>query len=110
MLVHKDDRSKTAFVSPLGLFQFKTMPFGLCGAPATFQRLMDQVIRGKQKFARAYLDDLVIFSHTWEEHLDHLSQIFQCLFDAGLTVKLKKCQFGMSKCSYLGHVVGEGLT
>ena len=86
------------------------MPFGLCGAPATFQRLMDRVIRDKGGFARTYLDDLVIFSSSWEDHLDHLSQIFQRLEDAGLTTKLRKCQFGMSECSYLGHVVGGGLT
>ena len=108
VMVAESDRSKTAFISPLGLFQFKTMPFGLCGAPATFQCLIDQVIQGSQPFTRAYLDDVVIFSNTWEEHLTHLCQVFQRLTDAGLTIKLKKCQFAMEECVYLGHVIGKG--
>ena len=108
--VSEADRSKTAFISPLGLFQFCTMPFGLCGAPATFQRMMDQIIWGRHHYVRAYLDDLVIFSKTWEEHLEHLNAVFQLLQDAGLTIKLKKCQFVMQECSYLGHVIGHGVT
>ena len=101
-------KEKTAFVTPYGLCQFRVMPFGLNGAPATFQRLMDQVIRGAEDFTGAYLDDLVIFSKTWEEHLGHLRNIFTRLRQANLTAKPKKCQFGMSKCTYLGHVVGGG--
>ena len=101
------DRNKTAFVSPLGLFQFTTMPFRLCGAPATFQRLMDSILRGQHTFTRAYLDDIIIFSRTWEAHLIHQEQVFKRLQDAGLTIKLKKCQFGMEECSWrLGHRIG----
>ena len=59
-----EDREKTAFVSPKGLFQFVTMPFGLSGAPATFQRMMDSTLRGTEAFAGVYLDDIVIFSKT----------------------------------------------
>ena len=59
--VAEKDRHKTAFITPGGLCQFKMMPFGLCGAPAMFQQMMDQVIRGLHKFANAYLDDLIIF-------------------------------------------------
>lgn len=103
------DRDKTAFVSPLGLHRFTTMPFGLCGAPSTFQRLMDDVLRGQSSFARAYLDDIVIFSNGWEEHLTHLSMVFDRLQKAGLTVKLRKCQFAMEECSYLGHRIGGGV-
>ena len=107
--VMEPDRDKTAFVSPLGLFRFTTMPFGLCGAPATFQRAMDSVLRGKGEFARAYLDDIAIFSNSWEEHLQHLETVFECLETAGFTVKLKKCQLGMSECLYLGHRIGGGV-
>ena len=64
--VAEEDRHKTAFITPRGLYQFKMMPFGLCGAPTTFQRMMDQVIRGLHKFANAYLDDLIIFSASWK--------------------------------------------
>jgi len=85
------------------------MPFGLSGAPATFQRLMDQVIRGLEDFSAAYIDDLVIFSSSWEEHLDHIRAVLDRLRQAGLTAKPRKCQFGMSHCVYLGHVVGGGV-
>jgi hypothetical protein len=69
---------------------------------------MDRVLRGLDEFAAAYLDDVVVFSSTWKEHLDHLRQVMERLQDAGLTVKLRKCQFGMDHCVYLGHVVGSG--
>ena len=106
--VAEEDRHKTAFTTPLGLFQFRVMPFGLSGTPATFQRLMDHVIRGMHQFTNAYLDDLVVFSSSWEEHLDHLTTVLASLQEAGLTAKPSKCQFAMSECTYLGHVVGGG--
>ena len=102
------DRAKTAFTTPFGLYQFNVMPFGLQGAPATFQRLMDGVLRDLDQFSAAYLDDVIIFSETWEDHMLHLTTVFQRLREAGLTVKAKKCQFGMSHCVYLGHIVGNG--
>ena len=107
--VAREDQEKTAFVSPLGLFHFQTMPFGLCGAPATFQRLMDQVIRGLP-FARAYLDDLVVFSLSWDEHVPHLRTVFNRIQAAGLTIKAQKCQFAVEECTYLGHTIGLGCT
>ena len=102
-------RAATAFTTLFGLFQFKVMPFGLQGAPATFQRLMDHLINGMDSFAAAYLDDIVIYSSTWEEHLAHIRAVFESLREAGLTVKSQKCQFGMSQCVYLGHIVGSGV-
>ena len=85
------------------------MPFGLSGAPASFQKLMDRILRGSQEYSEAYLDDVVIFSETLEEHLKHLTDILERIRKAGLTVKLGKCQFAMSQCVYLGHVVGNGM-
>ena len=70
--VAKEDRHKTVFNSLFGLYQFCVMPFGINGAPATFQRLMNKVVQDMEKFAHAYLNDLVIFSDTWEEHLVYL--------------------------------------
>ncbi|KAI2645080.1 Transposon Ty3-I Gag-Pol polyprotein [Labeo rohita] len=67
-----NSKSLTAFGTPVGLYQFTVLPFGLHGAPATFQRLMDQVLQGCEEWAAAYLDDVVIYSHNWEEHLSHL--------------------------------------
>ena len=105
--VAKVDRPKTAFATSFGLYQFNTMPFGLQGAPATFQRLMDCVIRGLE-FAAAYLDDLIVFSESWEDHLIHICSVSERLRKAGLTAKAKKCEFGASECVYLGHIVGSG--
>ena len=106
--VSKECQPKTAFVTPFGLYQFTVMPFGLQGAPATFQRLMDRVIQGLGEYSAAYLDDLIVFSHSWTEHLSHLRSVFERLRAAGLTAKAKKCQLGMSQCVYLGHIVGNG--
>ena len=108
MPVADEDRHKTAFTSPFGLYQFCVMPFGLNGAPATFQRLMNEVVRDKENFAQAYLDDLVIFSDTWSEHLSHLQTVLERLQGFGLTAKMAKCQWAMGECTYLGHVIGGG--
>ena len=70
---------KTAFITPQGLFQFTVMPFGLQGAPATFQRMMDQLLRGMSGYSAAYLDDFVIYSHSWEDHLQHIRRILDRL-------------------------------
>ena len=106
--VSADAQQKTAFTTPFGLFEFKRMPFGLQGAPATFQRMMDKLLDGLGGFARAYIDDLVVFSTSWEEHLQHLRTVLQRLQKVGLTAKPTKCQFGMTECTYLGYVVGGG--
>jgi len=84
------------------------MPFGLHNAPATFQRLMNRVLQRCQKFAQAYIDDVVVFSKTWEEHLEHLRAVLTALQQAGLTLKLPKCQFGLKEVKHLGHIVGGG--
>ena len=98
-------QEKTAFATPFGLFEFMVMPFRLHSAPVTFQRMINHVLSGCQDFARAYI---VVYSRTQEEHLDHLWQVFTRLQGAGLTVKIKKCQFGRPKVPYLGHLVGGG--
>ncbi|KAI8496819.1 hypothetical protein Bbelb_254740 [Branchiostoma belcheri] len=102
-----DSKSKTAFATPFGLYQFHTMPFGLHGAPATFQRLMDNMLRGTEEFADSYIDDLDIFSE-WDEHLLHLREIFTRLRNARLTVKPSKCHFAMKVVPLLGYVAGGG--
>ena len=72
-----EDKAKTAFTTPNGLYQFTVMPFGLSGGPATFQRLMDTVLRGTEKFTGVYLDDVVICSNNWAKHLDHIAEVFK---------------------------------
>ena len=69
---------------------------------------MNQVLKECQGFAQSYIDNVVVYSQSWEEHLQHLRKIFICLQKAGLTLKLPKCQFGLSKVHYLGHVIGDG--
>jgi len=98
------DVEKTAFSTPEGLYQFKRMPFGLSNAPATFQRLMDKVL-GKLKYTMAlvYLDDVIILSSSFEEHLLHLDQVLAYLDDAGLRLKASKCHFLRKEVVYLGH-------
>ena len=107
--IAEESKPKTAFITPFGLYQFHVMPFGLQGAPATFQRLMNRVLLGFEDFSAAYLDDIIIFSETWNDHLHHLRQVLESLKSAGLTVKMRKCQLGMDECSYLEHVVGNGM-
>ncbi|CAM5139039.1 unnamed protein product [Natator depressus] len=87
-----DARLKSAFITPLGLYEFLTLPFGLKGAPATFQRLVDQLLRGMESFAVAYIDDICVFSQTWEDHVSQVRQVLDRLQGAGLTVKAEKCK------------------
>ncbi|XP_040195045.1 uncharacterized protein LOC120928035 [Rana temporaria] len=99
---------KSAFITPFGLYQFLVMPFGMKNAPATFQRMIDELLDGLQDFACAYLDDIAIYSQTWEEHLRHLGIVLDRIRDANLTLKPDKCNIGMSEVQYLGHRVGCG--
>ncbi|HEY1645698.1 MAG TPA: reverse transcriptase family protein, partial [Candidatus Saccharimonadales bacterium] len=86
------DAEKTAFSTSRGHYQFLVMPFGLTNAPATFQRLMDNILRDFQLFCLVYIDDIIIFSETFEVHLVHLSKVLQRLIDSHLVVKPSKCQ------------------
>ena len=93
----------------MGLYQFTRMPFGLTGAPSSFQRLMDTVMRGLL-FVRTYIDDVIIFSKDESQHKEHLNIVFQKLQGAGLTLRGKKCHIGMDKVFYLGHTFsGAGM-
>ena len=105
------DREKTAFITPFGLHQFRVMPFGLSNAPATFQRLMEQVLAGLHwSTCLVYLDDIIVFSRIVADHLDQLRDVFTCLKNAGLTLKPSKCHLLQMEVRYLGHVVsGKGI-
>lgn len=84
------------------------MPFGCRNAPATFSRLVKKVLCGLEEFADAYLDDIIIFSNSWDEHLHHLNLVLNKIGRAGLTLKLSKCEFANAQIDYLGHRVGLG--
>ena len=99
----KDSRAKTAFVTPFGKYKFLMVLFGLAQAPAYFQLLMNQVLEGLN-FVMIYLDDIIIFSNSEEEHLLHLEEVFHQLREAGLKMKRSKCNFFKSQIHYLGHL------
>ncbi|KAJ1210124.1 hypothetical protein NDU88_005492 [Pleurodeles waltl] len=90
----KGAKEKSAFSTPEGHYQFRVMPFGLKNAPATFQRLVNGVLAGKDAYCVAYLDDKAVYSSSWEEHLLHLKEVLKALRQAGLTIKASKCQIG----------------
>ena len=92
----------SAFVMAEGLYLCNVLQFGMKNAPATFQRLMNGVTDG-MSFVVTYIDDVVVFSNSWEEHLGHLRQLFERLKGAGLVVNLPKCEFGKGEVTYLGH-------
>jgi len=98
------DQHKTAFITHCGHFEYTVMPFGLKNAPATYTRLMDAVLNGLLgKFVINYLDDAVIYSETWEEHLEHLKEVLYRFRSAGLRLNLEKCEFGYAEIKILGH-------
>ena len=108
--VDDKDKEKTAFTSQRGLYEYNVMPFGLANAPGIFQQLMSTVLRDMSHFSLAYLDDVIIFSPTLEEHQKHISQIFECLREHKLKMKISKCKFVQSETQYLGFIVdGNGI-
>ena len=106
--MEEEDKEKTAFTCWKGLYEFNVMPFGLKNAPPTFQRLMNKVLDGYiNKFVVVYIDDIMIYSKTFEEHIEHLEKVFQRLVEANLMVKFKKCKFCLQNIEFLGHIVGR---
>ena len=104
--VRNEDQDKTAFITPFGVYKFTRMPFGLRNAPATFQRLIDRMRVGLPDVKLlAYLDDLAIFSQTFEQHLEDLQRVFTQLKEFGLTANRGKCHFCCSTIKYLGHYI-----
>ena len=108
--VHPDSQEKTAFVTPQSLFEFRVMPFGLCNAPSVFQRLMKRVLMGLNPaegpdFVSVYIDDVLVFSRTLKEHLEHLRLVIQRLTEANLKLKPVKCRFACKEVEYLGHLI-----
>jgi hypothetical protein len=104
--MHPDDIAKTTFHTHQGHFKFTVMPFGLTNAPATFQSLMNELLKDYiRKFVLVFFDDILIYSSTWAEHLQHVKMVFQLMRAHHLFIKQSKCVFGSTSVAYLGHII-----
>jgi len=104
--LRKEDREKTAFTTHCGIYEWLAMPFGWTNARATFQRALDIILSGlKWKICLVYLDDVIIFSATPEQHIKDVDTVLTRLREAGVTLKLRKCKWFTTEVEYLGHIV-----
>ena len=105
----RGSQDKTAFCTPWGKYAFTRMPFGLKNAPAAFQRCMQNTLAHLSVYSSAYIDDILIYSKNWEDHLDHIEAVLLALREAGLTANPDKCVWGAKSLEYLGHKIGYGM-
>ena len=105
----RGSQDKTAFCTPWGKYAFTRMPFGLKNAPAAFQRCMQNTLAHLSMYSSAYIDDILIYSKNWEDHLDHIEAVLLALREAGLTANPDKCVWGAKSLEYLGHKIGYGM-
>ena len=103
----ESDKPKTAFLTPGGQFQFRYMPFGLVTAGAQFTRMMRQVLKGIPNVVN-YIDDILVYTETWEEHLKTIERVLCSLREANLAARPSKCYMGFSSIDFLGHELGDG--
>lgn len=104
--IAKKDIEKTAFLTPAGLYEFTKLSFGLCNAPATFQRLMNEIlytVLGDDVVV--YLEDILIWSHDFDEHLVKLAEVVSLLNNAGLKLNIRKCMFCLKELTFLGYKI-----
>ncbi len=105
-MVKESQRNLTTFVSLRG--RYRRIPFGLMNAPSQFQQVIDTVLDGCKEFSGCYIDDVLVYSESWELHLEALRYVLRCLMEVGFTVKMKKCCFGKNRLQYLSHWIGCG--
>ena len=102
----ESDRHKTAFQTHFGHYEYKVMPYGLTGAPATFQAIMNHILAPLlRKCVVVFIDDILIYSKTLSEHQQHVKQVFGLLREHHFKVRLSKCSFAKQQLNYLGHVI-----
>ena len=108
MELEESAKEKTAFSYPGGHYEFNVMPFGLTNAPATFQRLMERVLTGlTHTQCLSYLDGIIVFGTTFDDHLSHLEHVLTKLGEAGLRLKPSKCHFTLAQVQYLGYLISK---
>lgn len=106
--LHPTAKEKTAFITHQGLYEFRVLPFGLCNSPSTFQRLMEHVLRGPNwQTCLIYIDDIIIYSRNFDEHLRHVEDVFPRLRKAHIRLTPSKCFFARDNVEYLGHIVSR---
>jgi Reverse transcriptase (RNA-dependent DNA polymerase) len=104
-----DSQECTGFTCEEGHYQFKVMTFGFTNAPPTFQRMMSDYLGDMVgRFVKVYLDDILVHSETWKDHLAHLRLVLDRLRRVGLYAKMKKCTWDKRSVKYLGHIIGNG--
>ena len=103
--INEDTKDLTTFISLWGRYRFNCMPFGLWNVPAMFQFQMETVLKKCNYFASVYIDDVLIYSNSWSEHLVQVKLVLE---EMGLTAKPSNCQWGRRHLEYLGHKVGCG--
>lgn len=108
--IRQKDRHKTGFITQHGHWQWISMPFGLKNASASFQRILTGIIRNRklEDFCVNYIDDILIFSRTFEEHFEHIEKLTIAIMEEGFRLKFTKCEFAKVRVTYLGHVIGNG--
>ncbi|GFW44230.1 retrovirus-related Pol polyprotein from transposon 297 [Trichonephila clavipes] len=108
LVISPKDIEKTAFITRNGTFAFLRMPFGLSGAAPNFQKAIDIILKPViGRFVMVYMDDVIITSPSFNEHIDNLNQVFTLLRDAGLTLNKEKCHFARDKLKYLGLIISK---
>ncbi|CAF4536730.1 unnamed protein product, partial [Rotaria socialis] len=105
--INNADKEKTAFVTPFGLYQFNVLPMGLKNSPPTFQKVMTDTLKNCRNYSLVYLDDIIIFSKSFEQHLYHLECVLSALKEKNLVLNPPKCVFATNKIDYLGHTVSK---
>jgi len=105
--IHPDSREYLRIILHLGIYEYLSMPFGIKNAPSHFQKMMDILFGDyiRLGWMMVYIDDIIIYSSTWEEHLEHLAMVLDRTISSGLKISIKKCSFGYGELKALGHVV-----